>query len=415
MRARAANLPLAWATIAAAALFVLACAVIPGGLLRGGQYGDVTLYARDARLVLDGKIPYRDFTLEYPPGSLAAFLPPAISTAHYTELFRILMTICGAAALVLAVPLLKGRDSWTRTGVLAAVALAPLALGPIALAEYDFWPSVLTIAALAAFVVDRSRLGGALLGLGAATKIFPAAILPAALVWVYRRSGRRAALLSLGCFVAAAGALYAVFAAVGPGGVWYSIELQARRGLQKESTGAAVLYVLDQLGLYKAHIVEGNARWTELTGRAGDLLAPLSTAAQVLVAAGVAYAVGRRRPERHVLVVAAAAAVTGFVAFGKVFSPQYLVWLVPLVPLAGGLLDVALLAAALIVTQLWFLDILTPFDLGSQVWFVVARDGVLLVLLVSLLRRLQRAELAALQRALRTARPERGPARAGPT
>lgn len=406
----------AWpVALVAAAVFVLACTVIPGGLARGGHYGDVELYAHDARLILDGHVPYRDFTLEYPPGSLAAFLPPAVSLAHYTELFRVLMTLCGAVAVLLAAGLVGGRGRRAAVTALAAAALAPLALGPIVLAEYDLWPTLLTIAALVAFVRDRHRLGGAMLGLGAATKIFPAAILPAALVWVYRRRGRRTALLSLACFLGAAAVLYVAFGVVGPGGVWYSITLQARRGLQKESIGAALLFALDQFGLYKAHIVEGNPQWTELTGRAGDLLAALGTACQALVALAVAYLVARCRPEPRTLVVAGAAAVTGFVAFGKVFSPQYLIWLVPLVPLAGGLLDIAVLAVALIVTQLWFLDVVTPFDLGPEVWLVVARDALLLVLLASLLRRLTLRELAALPRGLRTAPPGPDSARAGPT
>jgi Glycosyltransferase family 87 len=407
--------PLVTLALTAAAVFVLACAAIPGGLVRGGEYGDVQLYAHDAKAILDGQVPYRDFTLEYPPGSLAAFLPPAVSLGHYTELFRVLMTLCGAVAVLLATPLVALRGRHVAAAALAACALAPLAFGPIVVNEYDFWPTLLTVVALLAFVRDRHSLGGALLGVGAATKIFPGAILPAALVWVYRRRGRRAALRSLAWFAGAAGLLYLAFGSVAPGGVWFSIKLQATRGLQKESLGAAVLFALDQLGAYKAHIVEGNHTWTELTGRAGDALATASMLCEALVALGVARVVALRRPEPRTLVLAAATAVTGFVAFGKVLSPQYLVWLVPLVPLAGGLLDSMILACALLVTQLWFLGVLTPFALGPQVWLVVARDGALLLLVALLFRRLLASEPGAPRRESRTTPREAGPVRAAPT
>jgi hypothetical protein len=73
-----------------------------------------------------------------------------------------------------------------------------------------------------------------------------------------------------------------------------------------------------------------------------------------------------------------------------VLSPQFLVWLVPLVPLVRGRRGMAagvLLAAALVLTQLWF-----PyrywrlvFGLDTEAsWLVLARDLVLVGLLVVL-------------------------------
>jgi hypothetical protein len=82
--------------------------------------------------------------------------------------------------------------------------------------------------------------------------------------------------------------------------------------------------------------------------------------------------------------------VTAFVAFGKVLSPQFMIWLIPLVPLVRGrrgLTASALLGLALLLTQLWF-----PFrywrlvfSLDAGIWFLVlARDLVLVALLAVL-------------------------------
>ena len=83
--------------------------------------------------------------------------------------------------------------------------------------------------------------------------------------------------------------------------------------------------------------------------------------------------------------------VCAFVAFGKVLSPQFLIWLIPLVPLVRGrrgLAASALLAAALLLTQLWFpfryWDLVLHFG-TLESWLVLLRDLVLVSLFAVLL------------------------------
>src|SRR5206468_8785749 len=88
-------------------------------------------------------------------------------------------------------------------------------------------------------------------------------------------------------------------------------------------------------------------------------LAALSSAcgAVVLVALWVAF--WRGVADRDRFIRYACACVVAFVAFGKVLSPQYLIWLVPLVALVAGrrgIAAVALLVAALLATAAWFPD-----------------------------------------------------------
>ena len=390
---------------AAAVIFLVACLVVRGGLLSTERFGDVALYATDAHRILDGQVPYRDFFFEYPPGTLVALIGPAlISIAHYVVLFKTLMALLGAATVLLAarVARVAGLPARGIAIALAFVAVSPVLLGPLFLDEYDLWPTLLTVAAMLALLRGRDGLGAGLLGFGAATKLFPAAVLPLALVWIYRRTGRREAARALVIAVAVVFATYIVFVAIAPGGVWSSISIHLRRGLQKESLGSSVLFALDQLGLYKARIVEGTSNWTELTGTAGDTLALLSSLCQAAVVIAAAGIVARRRPEPRTLLLGAGVAVAGFVAFGKVFSPQYLIWLVPLVALAGDVVAIALLGVALVLTQLWFLRIVTPFDLDAAIWLVVLRDLLVVGVFVSLLLRLKRLELAVPWRGRRT-------------
>jgi glycerate-2-kinase len=64
--------------------------------------------------MLDGRVPYRDFPVEYPPGALPVFALPAVVTPHggyaaYAVAFQWLMALCGAAlAAAVALVLVSG-------------------------------------------------------------------------------------------------------------------------------------------------------------------------------------------------------------------------------------------------------------------------------------------------------------------
>jgi hypothetical protein len=362
------------AAFCSAALFGLSCLVPRGGLLSSEPFVDVGHYAVLSKEMLAGQLPYRDFFFEYLPGAVGLIaIPGWISEVHYQTLFRVEMLACGIAAIAGAFWCLQLVGASRRRLWLAgaALGLAPLALGPVLLNGYDLWPAALTVVAVALLVAGRLTAGGALVGLGAAAKLFTVALLPLAL---RRRT------------IVAAAAAFAVVclpaAVVGPGGLRFSVWVQAKRGLHCESLGGSLLLALGhpQLALRPPGSLD-------VLGGAATSVAGASTVVVIAAIFAVAILARRAPPSRETLLLACVATVVGFVAFGKAFSPQYLVWLVPLVPLVS-VPGTALLAAAAVLTHLWVLRIVTPFDPGGPAWIAVLRNLLVVGIYALLVRRL---------------------------
>ncbi len=388
----------------AALVATLAIGLLLGswGLLHVGFYTrdqivDTPIYQRYGDAMARGKVPYRDFRLEYPPGALPVFVLPALGHSEpedftpFRRVFEALMWASGAAAVVFAALALRALSADRRRlgAALAFVALAPLALGSVVLSRFDLWPAALTVAALAALLAGRERLGSGALALAVATKLYPAVLVPLAGAYVWRRLGRREALACAGVFAAVLIACFAPFVALAPGGVWDSVVRQASRPLQIESLGSSLLLAGHQA--FGIPITMRSSHGSQnLAGGGPDAIAALQTALQVAALAFVWLSFARGPAWRDELVRASAAAVCAFVALGKVLSPQFLIWLVPLVPLVGGRRGLAasgLLGLALAVTQLWFpyryWDLALRFDAPAS-WLVLVRDLVLLGLLAVL-------------------------------
>ncbi len=382
-------------TYAAVAVFLASLTVLHWGFYQHNLILDTVEYHRYGAAMMDGHVPYRDFGVEYPPGALPVFAAPALGHegfSLYNREFQILMALCGVGALLAMTLALRSlAASAERTAAaLAFAALAPLVLGSVILYRYDLWPAALAAAGLAAVLAGRERLGFASLGLGIAAKVFPAVLLPPALAYVWRTRGRREALLCLGAAAAVAVAVIVPFLALAPHGLWASVVRQATRPLQIESLASGVLLAAHQIGGL-AITMESSRGSQNLTGSLPAALGTASSALLVLALLGIwaAAARGPATPER--LVRFSAASVVAFVALGKVLSPQFLIWLIPLVPLVRGRRGLAassLLGLALLLTQLWFpiryWDLAVRFEAFPS-WLVLARDLVLLALLAVLL------------------------------
>jgi len=377
----------------AAGLFLVSLALLHWGWYQHKLILDTVEYHRFGDAMAHGLLPYRDFRIEYPPGALLAFGLPAVgrpSLTLYNREFQILMAICGVGALAAMWWALRalGASLERATAALAFFAAAPLLLGSVILYRYDLWPATLTVAGVAAVLARRERLGFAALGLGVAAKAFPAVVIPPALVYVWRTRGRREALLSLGVGVAVAVVVIVPFLVLAPHGVWDSIVRQTTRPLQIESLGASVLIAAHHAGGLGLTMVTSHGS-QNLAGSLPKAAGSVSTGLLVAALAGIwiAAARGPATPERFVRW--SAASLTAFIAFSKVLSPQFLIWLLPVVPLVRGrrgLASSALLGLALLLTQVWFpiryFD-LVAFDAFPS-WVLLARDLVLLALLAVL-------------------------------
>ncbi|MGH3144391.1 MAG: glycosyltransferase 87 family protein, partial [Rubrobacter sp.] len=306
---------------------------LPADLVEGSN--DLAIYRQTGEALLRGEIPYRDFFLEYPPASLPAFVPPALisdSRTAYINLFASEMALVLVATLVLTcltAHRIRGIWGWPVPGL--TFAASALLLYPVAVSRYDAVVALtLAVAALCATLGGRYLLlAYASLGFGAAAKLVPAlATLPLAFL-------RRRVVRGYAVFFATLAIFLGSAVILGRGRFLQSLAYHADRGLQVESLAASVLMVL---GRVEGIAFEYGA--FEVRGSGVDLAVALSLPVTGVVLALTVLAMyrGHRAGELRgdAFPRYAAALILAFMLGSKVLSPQYMIWLLPLVPLSFG-------------------------------------------------------------------------------
>jgi hypothetical protein len=413
--------------VAAAALLVAAWAFV--AFLPQFQiwlYGDVRFYENWGFWIAEHRVPYRDFQIEYPPGAFPLFALPVylrkLFGYHETYYFWFRIALLGIMLVTLAATaralLYLGASRRRLFAALAFTAVAPALLGPIALARYDYWPTLFAVAGIAALLGGRPILACLAFAAGAVAKVFPIILIPFALFELWRHEGPRGVARGLAVVIGLFAAVIVPFAVVAPHGFWWALHRQIARPLQVESLGAAVFVAAHQIGGLHLHVVK-SAGSDNLVGPGPSTAASASGIATVLALVAIYVLYLRSSRGKEQLVTACAAAVVAYVTLSKVFSPQYLVWLFPLVPLVGGRLGVrasTLLAVAIGMTQIW-----EPYRYAAYIhgftpwisWLVIVRDLVIVALLAVLVRPLRVTSAERKIAALPTSSAAAGPA-AGP-
>ena len=309
---------------------------------------DPIAYRENAQSLLAGLMPYRDFTFEYPPLALLPMaLPQFLAGGQagmeaYRWLFLVQNTLisCGVAA-ALAWLALRQWAPGSPSRVLAAYALLVVAVAPLVAWRFDILVSLLVVLALMATVKDRPALAGLALGLGALAKVYPAFLLPVFLVrHVARREGLAAVRMLTG-FLLAVALVMVPLVVMGGRAALYFVDWQQARGVEIESVVSGVV-LLAHLA-FGADAVANHAfnSW-QISSPLADILASplpillLVSLALLFAAAFVGFRAehGAVPPRQGDLLSACLMAVLLVVIVtNKVFSPQYLVWLIPLAAL----------------------------------------------------------------------------------
>jgi hypothetical protein len=264
---------------------------------------------------------------QYPPGAALVMLIPKLGPGTYGESSVGLMLLFDLAGLGLLA--LLGRRSGNSTGVWVWLLAMPL-VGAYALLRFDLVPTVIAIAAL---VVVHRRPGwfGALVGVGAAIKVWPALLLFTE--WDRRR------LLRAGAAALAGAAGVVVVTALAFGDPFGFLSGQSDRGLQREAVATAP-WLVSQIasGAPPALAVHFGSR--QIVGSGADTVAVvlkwLSLASLAAAAAWWGYrarAIRRGWAQLADIAVSRDFALTVVLLLtvtSRVLSPQYMVWLLGL-------------------------------------------------------------------------------------
>lgn len=269
-----------------------------------------------------GQVPYIDHHVEYPViigmvMQAMAWLVRPLANAYERGLqyFDITAALL-AAFLVLGVLATAYCAGPARRWTALLVALAP-ALILSAFINWDLIAMGLMMMALAAWTARRTALAGVLIGLAVATKFYPVVALWPLFLLCLRAGRLRSFWIMLSSAAAAWLAVNLPFMIVAPSGWATFYQLSERRG----ADWGCIYYFFQ----YLRWPVAGTTSVPEL-----NLLAGLAFAV-ACAAIGLLALAAPRRPRLAQLIFLTTAA---FLLTNKVWSPQYVIWLVPLVVLA---------------------------------------------------------------------------------
>lgn len=209
-------------------------------------------------------------------------------------------------------------------------AMAGPALGPVMYFRFDLVPAAF-VGLACLYAATRPRIAGALLSIAAMLKYWPALVLPA----LVRQTRQRGRLVVAALLTALIGGSIAL-AAAGWHRQFSPLTWQKDRGLEQEAVWATPAVLLRWFRPHQYTVAHSRYESFDITGPGVSTLITLATVTEIVAAVLIAYAWWRRRndstPAHGMWLLLAT--TTGFIISDKVFSTQYVLWLIPAVAVA---------------------------------------------------------------------------------
>ena len=316
------------------ALFGIACAVY---LIVVDISGIDTEVMRDrfknADALFNGEAP----VTEYPPFALVFMIIPRLfastpfsyNIAYVVEVFVFFMI-----GLVF-ISKLAARFGKDEKKAMLAYSVLMLLMFEFVVDRYDIFPVVITLISFYCFTTKRYVWAFALLSIATLTKLYPAVLFPIFLIPFLMDRKWMDALKGTAAFVVTALTIVVPILLIEPDMIMHFLEYHSDRPLHIESTAASFIYPFAMIGMTDVWI-EYSFGSDNLLGAWPDAVAPFLSPLMLMliivscIMFGYLYKKNNDEKERDVLLgIAILIVLMIFMIFGKVFSSQYLMWIIP--------------------------------------------------------------------------------------
>lgn len=307
------------------------------------MWGDVDHYwVNISEVIIDGRMPYSETQFEYPPLALVIFAVPRLLSWDL-ESFRILYAFFAGLTYLVSMWFafrIGDRLGVSHVKIFAIFLLSVIWLFEFIIARYDIYTVVLVLAAIDQHLRRRYNRAAVIIGIAAMTKLYPVLVIFAFIYpFVARRDWKSAvrspALCALVCVL-----VMVPFMVYDMSSAFDWISYHSARGIQVESVIGTILEVGSFLDPGSVTMIN-NYGSDNITGAIPDAIAPYMN---YVLAAGLlamlivmTYAALRKEHsdtelERSVIMTSLIL-ILAFIVFNKVYSAQYGLWAILLVPL----------------------------------------------------------------------------------
>ncbi|MDR2699192.1 MAG: DUF2029 domain-containing protein [Candidatus Methanoplasma sp.] len=302
----------------------------------------VRVYFPYADELMHGSIP----VMEYPPFALVFLAVPrlfASTPLGYEIVFSAEVFVFFMVGLIVIGKLAKRYHQSQYLAMLVYAALM-LLMVEFVLDRYDIFPAVLTLLSFYCLVTKRYTWAFVLLSIATMSKLYPAVLFPIYLIPFFFNRDWKNVLKGAGAFIITSALIVLPFFLLDSETALHFLSYHMDRPLHVESATASLIELAYIFGLTDVWVEFGYGSDNLMGSWAAAVapyLLPLTLSVLAAVYALHAYILSKLRTERQDnennriihLSGAVLLAFLAFIIFGKVFSSQYLIWVIPFIAL----------------------------------------------------------------------------------